>query len=205
MGELNGELRCSVIEINRGTTHDGPGMRTTVFFKGCPLHCAWCQNPEGIDHAQGKWWDERKCIGCLSCLEACPNDAISSLETGIRTDRAKCQVCGACVEACPSGAMAFTGREWTLSGLVREVLKDRDYHEAFGGGVTVSGGEPLGQYPFVREFLKALKAEGVHTALDTCGYAPVEAFDAVLPYSDHVLFDLKLLDPEHAQVPYGKV
>ena len=189
------EPKSLVIDIYRGTTHDGPGMRTTVFFKGCPLHCLWCQNPEGIAFGQEVWWDERKCIRCLSCQEACPNAAILAEEDGLHIDRQKCDRCGDCVEACPSQAMAFTGKEWTLAALVEEALKDRDYYNSFGGGVTASGGEPLGQVRFVTEFFKKLKEKGVHTALDSCGLAPAAAFDAVLPYTDHVLYDLKILDP----------
>jgi pyruvate formate lyase activating enzyme len=187
-------LTCEVIEISRGTTHDGPGIRTTVFLKGCPLRCLWCQNPEGIPAAQGVWWEARKCIGCLECIAACPSGALRASESGIVRDRELCTVCGACVEACPSQAMTFTGQTWTLDALVKEVLKDRDYYEAFGGGVTVSGGEPLSQHRFVTEFFRRLQAEGVHTALDTCGLAPAEALASVLPYTDYVLFDIKLLD-----------
>lgn len=201
---------CDVIEITRGTTHDGPGMRTTVFFKGCPLHCAWCQNPEGIDFGQDVWWESRKCIRCLSCQEACPNAAILDSEEGLRIDRTKCDLCGGgkknvpCVEACPSQAMTFTGTEWSLSRLVRQVLKDQDYFASFGGGVTASGGEPLGQYPFVAEFFHALKDAGIHTALDTCGHAPFSAFEAVMPFTDHLLFDLKILDPKQHKIYTGK-
>ncbi|MCU0520166.1 MAG: glycyl-radical enzyme activating protein [Anaerolineae bacterium] len=188
-------LSCQVIEISRGTMHDGPGLRTTVFLKGCPLRCLWCQNPEGMSAAQGVWWEERKCIRCLACVEACPSGALWDNETGIHRDRGKCTLCGACVEACPSQAMTFTGQEWSLDDLVRAVLKDRDYYEAFGGGVTVSGGEPLSQHRFVGQFFRRLREAGVHTALDTCGSAPAAALDAVLPYTDHVLFDIKILDP----------
>jgi len=185
-----------VIEISRGTTHDGPGLRTTVFLKGCPLRCLWCQNPEGIPSAQGVWWEARKCIGCLSCVEACPNEALEMTDDGLVRDLEACAVCGACVEACPAEAMTFTGQEWSLDALLHEVLKDKDYYQAFGGGVTVSGGEPLSQYPFVAAFFQRLQAEGVHTALDTCGLAPAAALDAVLPHADAVLFDIKLIDPD---------
>jgi pyruvate formate lyase activating enzyme len=194
VAEAPDSLTCDVIEISRGTTHDGPGIRTTVFLKGCPLRCLWCQNPEGMPAAQQVWWEARKCIGCLECIEACPFGALEQGPEGILRDRDLCTACGACVEACPSGAMSFTGQTWSLDDLVHEVLKDKDYYTAFGGGVTVSGGEPLSQYRFVTEFFRRLQEEGVHTALDTCGLAPAAALESVLPYSDYVLFDIKLLD-----------
>jgi pyruvate formate lyase activating enzyme len=185
---------CLVIDISRGTTHDGPGMRTTVFLKGCSLNCLWCQNPEGINAGQDIWWEGRKCIRCYSCKQVCPIDAVLENESGLHIDRTKCTLCGACVGACPAQAMTVTGQEWTIDALVREVLKDKDYYDTFGGGVTTSGGEPLRQYRFVTEFFKRLKEAGVNTALDTCGLAPIEALDAVLPHTDHILYDIKILD-----------
>jgi len=184
-----------IFDVFRGTTHDGPGMRTTVFLKGCPLECAWCHNPEGIKFEREIWWEARKCIGCLICRETCRNDAVIVNERRISLDQSKCKRCGACVNACPSQALAFAGREWTVEGLVKEVLKDKDYFEAFGGGATASGGEPLGQYEFVAEFFRCLNAKGIHTALDTCGLAPAKAFATVLPFTDCVLYDIKILDP----------
>lgn len=188
------ELTCRVIEINRGTTHDGPGMRMTFFLKGCPLSCLWCQNPEGIPAGQAVWWEARKCIRCLECVQLCPQGAISAGEDRLHRDHDLCRVCGACVENCPAEASTFTGQDWTMEEMVREGLKDRDYYQKFGGGVTISGGEPLFQYRFVAAFFQRLRREGVHTALDTCGLAPREAFHAVLPHSDAVLFDIKLMD-----------
>lgn len=190
-----GELTVRVFEISRGTTHDGPGMRTTVFLKGCPLSCTWCQNPEGMTLEPEVWWESRKCIRCLACLAACPTRAVFEDQTGLRRESRKCKKCGACVDECPSRAMSFTSHEWKLTALVKEALKDRDYYQAFGGGVTVSGGEPLCQFERVAEFFKQLHEAGVHTALDTSGLAPAAAFAAVLPHTDHVLFDIKLLDP----------
>jgi pyruvate formate lyase activating enzyme len=187
---------CRTIEIIRGGSHDGPGLRTTVFLKGCSLNCRWCQNPEGIAFGQEVWWEARKCIGCKECVAACPAHALSADEGGLSLDRERCTQCGACVAACPARAMTFTGRDWSLDELLREVLKDRDYYRAFGGGVTVSGGEPLGQHACVAELFRRLREEKVHTALDTCGLASTEAFAAVLPHTDLVLFDIKLLDSD---------
>lgn len=184
-----------VFDIVRGSTHDGPGLRTTVFFKGCPLNCRWCQNPEGIKPGPEIWWEDRKCIHCLACKEACPVDTVLEGENRLHLDRSKCTLCGACVEACPSQALAYVSQEWIMDILVAEALKDQDYYQAFGGGVTASGGEPLCQYKFMTEFFKRLKERGVNTALDTCGLTPVEALHSVLLYTDCVLFDIKILDP----------
>ena len=192
---MTGSLTCQVIEISRGTTHDGPGLRTTVFLKGCPLRCLWCQNPEGIHTTQDIWWEARKCIGCLSCVDACPTGALQGDKNGLHRNLDICTLCGACVKACPAEAMTFTGQEWTLDDLLKRVLKDKDYYDTFGGGVTVSGGEPLNQYEFVTEFFRRLHEQGVHTALDTCGLAPEKALASVLPHADYVLFDIKILDP----------
>ncbi len=188
------EPRAMIFDLYRGTTHDGPGLRSTVFFKGCPLACRWCHNPEGIAFTQRVWWEARKCIGCLSCRAACPTGANRPREEGVFIDDASCVRCGACVSACPSRALSFVAREWRLSELMREVLKDRHYYGQFGGGVTASGGEALAQHSFVAAFFRELRREGVHTALDTSGYAPREALEAVLPFTDCVLYDVKLLD-----------
>lgn len=190
------EETCLVFEVLRGTTHDGPGVRTTVFLKGCPLECRWCQNPEGIHPGQEIWWDGRKCITCLACRDACPCNAIAVRDDGLEIDRQKCTVCGSCVSACPSGAMAFAGTECTIDQIVQEVQKDRDYYEGFGGGVTVSGGEPLLHHRFVSGLLRRLKESGIRTAVDTCGFADAAVVDSVLPHADCVLYDVKFIDAD---------
>lgn len=190
------DTKAMIFDIYRGTSHDGPGLRTTVFFKGCSLRCTWCQNPEGIKPVREIWHDSRKCIGCLLCHEACKTGANILDNDGIIIDKSKCVLCGSCVEACPSMAMAFTGKEWTIDELTREVLKDKAYFDTTNGGVTASGGEPLVQYRFVSQFFKKLKGYGIHTALDTCGFAPRDALEQVLPYTDCVLYDIKIMDGE---------
>ena len=187
---------CLAIDVSHGTTHDGPGMRTTVFVKGCPLRCRWCQNPESWIPENEVWWDGTKCIGCGSCLADCPSGALSAGPDGISIDRKACRRCGACASACPAGAMSWQGTLWTMDELLHEVLKDRAYYDQFGGGVTVSGGEPLLRADFVAAFFRRLHEEGVNTALDTCGCAPDSALEKVLPFADNVLYDVKLFDGE---------
>ena len=184
------------IDVSHGTTHDGPGMRTTVFVKGCPLHCAWCQNPESIAAENEVWWSMRDCIGCLSCVNACTSGALKNESSGIIIDRAVCRKCGTCVEVCPSSAMSWQGKEYDLDSLVAEVLRLRHYYEEFGGGVTCSGGEPLLQSDFAAEFFRRMQAENITTALDTCGFVSREKLDKVLPWTNYVLYDVKLFDSD---------
>ncbi|WP_195276824.1 glycyl-radical enzyme activating protein [Anaerotruncus rubiinfantis] len=188
------DSRGLIFDLYRGTTHDGPGLRSTVFFKGCPLSCAWCHNPEGIPFKRAVWWDGRTCIGCGLCHEACPYGANEMKEQGIVIDREKCRACGACVKACPAQAMTFIGEDWELEKLVRELLKDKTYYDQTGGGVTASGGEALMQADFVAALFVRLHEAGVTTALDTCGLAGWDALEKVLPHTDYVLYDLKILD-----------
>ena len=188
--------RAFIFDIYRGTTHDGPGLRSTVFFKGCPLSCEWCHNPEGISPKQRVWWDSRVCIGCMLCHAACKTGANIPCEAHIKIDDTLCVQCGACVKACPSKAMAFISKEWTLEKLVNEVIRDKVYYDKTGGGVTASGGECMMQHDFIVEFFEKLQNLGVDTAIDTCGLIPYSAFEEVLPYTNHVLYDLKLWDDE---------
>jgi len=185
-----------VLNIQRMSTEDGPGIRTTVFFKGCPLACTWCHNPESIDHEPQIVWQDWKCIGCRDCVEACPADAITLDEDGARTDPDLCKVCGTCADACPSTARQLMGRRWTLDDLVDEVVKDRAFFETSGGGVTCSGGEPGLQGKFIGPFLERLRDLGIHATVDTCGLVGREALTAIGSAADLVLFDLKLIDVE---------
>ena len=192
-----------VFDIKRFAVHDGPGIRSTVFLKGCPLSCVWCQNPEGMRREADIAFFRSRCIACGICGEVCPEGAQqSSAETKI--DRARCVVCGRCAEACPAGALVKIGEEMTVDEILDEVLRDRHFYEGSGGGVTISGGEPLHQPQFASALLKALKESGIHTALDTCGYAEWKVLDGLLPHCDLVLYDLKMMD-RHSHLKYTAV
>lgn len=187
--------KARIFDIYRGTTHDGPGLRSTVFFAGCPLHCSWCHNPEGIPTANQVWWQEKSCIGCELCLQACPHGAKIATPEGILT-ATHCARCGACVLACPTGATSFVWKEWELDELIKEVSRDKAYYERTGGGVTASGGECMLQADFLNEFFSELHRRGISTALDTCGEISWEHFERILPHTDIVLYDLKLMNNE---------
>lgn len=188
------DLKGRILEIQRMSTDDGPGIRTTVFFKGCSLKCRWCHNPESISPHTEIQWIASRCIGCRSCIDICPEKALQPGPEGIRIDRSRCTGCGLCAEECPSTAMEQLGRSWTVGALFAELLKDRAYFEQSGGGVTLSGGEPGLQAPFAEALLKALRSEGIHTALDTCGAYPKAMLEKLLPHAGMVLFDIKEMD-----------
>jgi pyruvate formate lyase activating enzyme len=190
------DSQARVLNIQRMSTEDGPGIRTTVFFKGCPLACAWCHNPESIDPRPQIMWQEWKCIGCRECVEACPSHAITFEEDGAHTDLKLCTACGTCADECPTTARQLLGRCWTLDDLVDEVIKDRAFFESSGGGVTCSGGEPGLQGAFVGPFLGRLHELGIHAAVDTSGLVGAQALRAMGQTADLVLFDLKLADAD---------
>jgi pyruvate formate lyase activating enzyme len=173
--------------VQRFSLHDGPGIRTTVFLKGCPARCLWCHNPESQSFAPEVLVVETRCASCGTCRTVCPHGAPPP-------GSSVCTSCGACVEACPAGARRLAGREATVEGVMEEVLKDRVFHEESGGGVTFSGGEPLAQPEFLRALLEACRDAGVHAAVDTCGFAPRESVLALVPLVDLFLFDVKLVD-----------
>jgi pyruvate formate lyase activating enzyme len=181
-----------ILQLQRLSTEDGPGIRTTVFFKGCPLHCAWCHNPESIPSTLQTQWFSVRCIGCRTCVTACPNGCLTMADDGLVIDLERCVACGKCVAACPSGAREMVGRTVTVEEVLVELLKDRAYYEASGGGVTLSGGEPTLQPDFAEVLLHGLKERGISTALDTSGLCTDQTLERLLPYTDLVLFDLKL-------------
>ncbi len=200
-GKETENREATVLEIQRMSTEDGPGIRTTVFFKGCSLKCTWCHNPESIAPYPQLHWVGNRCIGCKTCLETCRKGMLVLTETGMRIDRAGCEGCGECAEECPSTALEMMGEKWKLDDLVAEVVKDKAYFDKSDGGITISGGEPGLQPQFAAAFLKALKEQGVQTALDTCGLCSQKALEMILPYATMVLFDLKEMAPErHKQL-----
>ena len=183
-----------VFNLQRYSIHDGPGIRTTVFLKGCPLCCAWCHNPEGMSPNPEIIVVESRCARCGECRTACPFGA-SLVEPGVLPTRLEqCQSCGACAEACPTGARQMIGRTMTVPEVLRELRKDRMFYESSGGGVTFSGGEPLLQPHFVCALLEACRAEGLHSALDTTGFGCTDHLLAAAALSDLVLYDLKAFD-----------
>lgn len=192
---FNHKDRALILHLQRLSTEDGPGIRTTVFFKGCPLQCKWCHNPESISFKPQVHWLETRCIGCGLCIEACPNGSLGKDEGTLKRNRELCTACGKCAGECPAGAQELLGHEVTLQELLAELLKDRVYYDRSGGGVTMSGGEPMMQPLFVANLLKALKENGINTALDTCGLCSPTALEKVLYFTDMVLFDLKEIDP----------
>ncbi len=184
-----------IFDIQRFSLHDGPGIRTTVFFKGCPLACSWCQNPESHKLSSELIFYKDSCIGCFQCREACPDDAILDHPL-VRIDYPKCSVCGKCVSVCNTDSLRLVGREWNADELLDEVLKDRDYFEESGGGITLSGGEPLLQSDFLKTFLPLVKEIGLHINLETCGMAAWNRMEEILPWLDLIFYDIKHMDSE---------
>ncbi len=182
-----------ILNYQRMSTEDGPGLRTTLFVKGCPLRCAWCHNPESIDLSSSVEWIKVRCICCQSCKSSCPNGAVTVETEGIKIDAEKCARCFKCVEACPTGALERRGEEAAIEAVFAELIKDKAYFGA-QGGVTLSGGEIMLQSREAAELLKMLKNAGISTAIDTSGFCKREDIERVLPYTDLVLYDLKLAD-----------
>lgn len=187
-------MKARIFEIKKFAVHDGDGIRTTVFFKGCTLKCVWCHNPEGIGfESQLAFW-ENKCNFCGNCVRVCPQNA-HIIENGIHMlERQKCNLCGKCEKACFNNALTIYGKDMTVDEILPILLEDKDFYDTSGGGVTLSGGECLCYAEFCAELLKQLKSEGIHTAIDTCGFIPREAIDKVAPYTDTFLYDLKAYD-----------
>ena len=177
-------MQAVIFDIQRNSFVDGPGIRTTVFFKGCNLRCAWCHNPESQSNKPQMLFYKNKCTGCGKCREKCPG----ALE--------KCDLCGRCTIYCPHDAREVCGTEYTVYEVLSTILKDKAFYENSGGGVTFSGGECMLQIDFLTEVLKACKENGIYTAVDTAGHVPYEHFEKILPYTDLFLYDVKCFDSE---------
>lgn len=186
----NTSICGTVFNIQRFSVHDGPGIRTTAFLKGCPLHCRWCHNPEGILDKPELLYTEDRCTGCGACIPACPENAISLQGKKARISES-CTHCGACVDVCPELALEISGRVMTAEAVANELARDRIFYEESGGGITLSGGEPLAQPEFATEILRRCKELKLHTTLDTTGFVEAESLEAARPFVDLFLFDLK--------------
>jgi pyruvate formate lyase activating enzyme len=211
------KLTGKVYDIQGFSLQDGPGIRTTVFLKGCPLRCPWCHSPESQQLQAQLSWMSMKCIGvakCGKCLNACPKGAISpgkliqhaATKEEIRhvhIDRSLCDNCGDCAAACIYKSLYICGADYTVEELFKRVSKDIPFYVQSGGGVTISGGEPLSQPEFTLQLLKALKNYGIHTALDTTGYAQYQVIESLLPFTDLFLYDLKHMDNEQHRIVTG--
>lgn len=185
-----------VFNIQRFSLHDGPGIRTTVFLKGCPLHCYWCHNPEGIRLSPELQVFPQKCIGCGECIRVCKQHAHQIIENEKRFLRDRCIASGACVEVCYAGALELSGHRMSVDEVMSEIEQDQIYYDSSGGGVTLSGGEPLMQKEFSLQLLKRCREQDIHTALETCAFAPAEQLKALLSYTDLVMMDIKHMDSD---------
>ena len=183
-----------VLEITRMTVHNGPGIRTLVSFKGCPLRCVWCSTPESQNETQEIAFYSDRCILCGDCITVCPKKALTTGESSIILNKELCNDCGACAKVCYSQALKMLGREYTVSELMKEVMKDAIMYKHSGGGVTLSGGEPFFRNEFLLDLLKELNRNGVSVGIDTCGFTSRKNIEAVLPYIDYFLWDVKHMD-----------
>lgn len=195
---------CYIGGIQRCSTEDGPGIRTTVFMKGCPLRCKWCHNPEMISPKFALLYKEKKCIKCGLCIKSCPQNALSFKEGKVTPDISRCNMCKKCVTTCPSEALYTKSNEMTVNEIVEEVMKDKEFYDASNGGVTLSGGEILSNMPFALNVAKRCNELGISVAADTCGFGKTEDILALAKIADVVLYDLKHMDRETHHILTGQ-
>ena len=189
-------METLIVNIKRNSLDDGPGIRTSIFFKGCPLSCVWCQNPETKSPSQEISFDKENCIKCKKCLEVCSNKAIS-FSNKYRINRNKCNLCGDCIYVCQNDALKFAGKAYDIEELYEKIVRDKPFYDNSGGGVTFSGGEPTFHIDYLNKLLKSLKKDDIHVCLETCGYYNRDKFNnLILPYLDLIYFDLKIFDPD---------
>jgi len=189
-----------IFEVQRFSIHDGPGIRTTVFMKGCPLRCIWCHNPESAAPRPELSFVPSKCIGCGYCFRICPRGAHQMKEDQHVLDRGVCEVCGSCTDECYAQALEMVGHEATVGEVIDEVLRDQPFYETSSGGITLSGGEPTFQIEFTEALLRISRSAGLHTCVETCGHAEYERLERILPLVDLFLYDVKETDPvRHAE------
>ena len=200
---LNGNQMGTIFNIQRYSIHDGPGIRSTVFLKGCPLRCKWCSNPESINPYPEIFFRADNCNQCGKCVEVCTQQAITFFENSIQINRTKCDFCMKCENMCSFGAINQIGYRITVNDVVTEVMRDELFYNNSGGGVTISGGEPLYQIGFTLNLLKEFKKRSIHTTIDTTGHVKWEEFEKILDYVDLILFDIKHLNQEIHQKGTG--
>ncbi len=194
-----------VFNIQKYSIHDGDGIRTTIFFKGCPLRCQWCHNPESQRFEKELILHRHKCTACGMCVKKCPNGANEIADGKLVFHRDRCTACGRCIDWCMTETREIAGKEYTVDELLKEAKKDLPFYEQSGGGVTLSGGEVMAVHDmdFVAELCRRLKREGISVFIDTSGFAPYEHFERVLPYVDAFLYDIKSIDPDEHRADVG--
>jgi pyruvate formate lyase activating enzyme len=197
--ENSTEIIGTIFKIRRFSVHDGPGIRTAVFMKGCPLNCIWCHSPEGIDSNISIWYDKSLCIHCSECVKSCPNEALNltaDSDPFINIDRNKCSIAGECVKVCPTDAIQFTGSKVSVSEIMEEVEKDILFYQISGGGITLTGGEPLYQPEFSLSVLDSCHKKNIHTVVETCLFCDKDSIEKIIDYVDLFIVDMKIYNQD---------